>query len=324
MTGEYGGCLPQERYLLEHPSFHAKGWNGAALNSGRSAIYYVLSTAGIHHVYLPYYTCPTIKTFLEERDIQVTEYCIGPDFLPQIDGLDEDSFLLWTNYFGCMKEETMQTAVFRYGHRLILDHCQSFFDEPVPEIFNVYSVRKFVGVSSGSYIYGPVSKQPLIGLPETHYSDEFLRVARQKGSNCAYGLYCENEDAFKNSYGKMPEDVRNLLPQIDYGTIQAIRKRNFQIMHEVLGPYNGLDLDFSGSSPFMYPLYTEIPGLRGELLREQIFCPTWWRRVLELPETSPFEKSLASHLIPLAIDQRYSAERVYEIAEHVKTKLRIG
>lgn len=324
MKGEYGGCLPQEVYLLRNSAFNAEEWNGTALNSGRAAIYYALSTAGIHHIYLPYYTCPTIKLFLEKRDIRITEYCIGPDFLPQTGDLEEDSFLLWTNYFGCMKEETVQTAVLRYGSRLILDHCQAFFDRPVPEIYNVYSVRKFVGVSSGSYICGPIMKQASVSLPETHYSNEFLRVAQEKGSNAAYSLYCENENAFLDSYGKMPEDVCKRLSKVDYSTIQSIRRRNFQIMHDVLGPYNGLDLDFSGNTPFMYPLYTETPGLRDKLLREQIFCPTWWRRVLQLPETNAFEKSLATHLIPLAIDQRYTAERVHEIAEYVKTKIRIG
>lgn len=324
MIAEYGGCLPQEAHLLQTAAHDGGAERGTAVNSGRGAIYRALSMAGVNHIYLPYYTCPTIQVFLENHGIQVTEYCLGPDFLPEVEAIEEDALLLWTNYFGCMKEETIRAAVSRYGNRLILDHCQAFFDQPAGSGYDVYSVRKFIGVSSGAYVLGPVQERELPPLPETHYSGEFLRVAREAGSNAAYALYCQNEDAFLDSYGKMPEDVRSFLHRVDYGVIQAIRKRNFEIMHQILGPYNGLDLDFSGRTPFMYPLYTETPGLREALLREQIFCPTWWRRVLQLRETNDFEKSLASHLVPLAIDQRYTPEDVFEVAERVRSKIRMG
>ncbi len=97
MLREYGGCLPPERFLMETPVNCLDG-RAVLLNSGRAAIYLAAVHAGSTRVYLPYYTCPTIKEFLESRGIRVEEYSIGLDFLPLAPPLREGETVVWTDF----------------------------------------------------------------------------------------------------------------------------------------------------------------------------------------------------------------------------------
>lgn len=315
---EYGGCLPAERFLTDGP---VRNFDDRAikLNSGRAAIYLAAVHAGSRTVYLPYYTCPTIKEFLESRGLSVREYSIGPDFLPRTPPLREGEALAWTDYYGCMKPEAIEAAAAQYSGKLILDHCQGLFRKPLEGVYNVYSLRKFIGVSSGAVLYhsGLSGKSP--DLPPTQAQDEYLEIARREGSNAAYPLYLENDDHFRTEYGAMPKSVEETVRRTDLTVIQAHRRENFLTLHERLGPLNRLEhVEFSGRTPYMYPYFSSRPGLREFLLERRIFCPTWWRCVLKQEKTSAFEKNLVRRLVPIPIDQRYTKEEVLEVADLVR------
>lgn len=315
---EYGGCLPTEAFLADRPVVYFEK-QAVKMNSGRAAIYLAAVHAGSRAVWLPYYTCPTIKEFLEGRGLPVKEYSIDADFLPCTPTLAEGETLVWTDYYGCMRPETIQTAMARYGRRLILDHCQGILRKPLEGVYNVYSLRKFIGVSSGAVLYHSGFTGERLDLPPTQARDEFLEEARWEGSNAAYNQYFENEECFRTEYGAMPQSVEETIRRVDFVAIQSRRRENFQAAHNVLGFLNQLEhVDFSGDTPYMYPYLSNRPGLREHLLEQQIFCPTWWRRVLTLEETSSFEKELVRRLVPIPIDQRYSSKDVLEVCRTVR------
>lgn len=324
MIQEFGGCLPMENCLHQKPQ-EINAANIVALNSGRSAIYYAVRHSNCHTIYLPYYTCPTIREFLEIRGVRVKEYSILSDYFPDVPPLQEGEILLWTNYYGCMKPSTIAEIASQYGHRLILDNCQAFFSSPVATAYNIYSIRKVIGVPCGSYVYLPEDTAEVPALPElvdVPFNDAFLRVAREQGSNAAYPLYLKNEEAFKSTYGRMPEEVRNTLQYVDFHFICSQRLRNFQILHEILGGNNPLPLIFDGKCAYMYPYFSHKKHLQKELLKHHIFAPTWWKRTLVLSETTEFEKMLVEHVVPLPIDHRYSAEQMQELGQIVQAESR--
>lgn len=315
---EYGGCLPAEAFLVDRPVVYFDK-QAVKMNSGRAAIYLAAVHAWSRAVWLPYYTCPTIKEFLENRGLLVREYSINPDFLPCTLALAEGETLVWTDYYGCMRLETIRDVVAQYGGRLILDHCQGMLREPLEGVYNVYSLRKFIGVSSGAVLYHSGFAGESLDLPPTRARDEFLEEARREGSNAAYNQYLENEKCFQTEYGAMPQSVKETVRRVDFVAIQSRRRENFRAAHNVLGFLNRLEhVDFSGDTPYMYPYLSNRPGLRKYLLEQRIFCPTWWHRVLTLEETSAFEKELARRLIPIPIDQRYSSEDVLEVCRKVR------
>ena len=324
MKQEFGGCLPLEACLHQNPK-KIPSTNIVALNSGRSAIYYAVRHSNCHTIYLPYYTCPTIREFLEMRGVHVKEYSILPDYSPDIPSLQEGEILLWTNYYGCMKPSVIANIAATYGPRLILDNCQAFFSAPVPTVYNVYSIRKFIGVPCGSYVYLPEGTAALSALPEPEdvpFNDTYLRVAKEHGSNAAYQLYLKHAESFKTTYGKMPEEVENTLQHVDFHSISSQRLRNFQTLHKILGGNNPLPLTFDGKAAYMYPYFSQKKNLQTALLKHCIYSPTWWRRTLTLSQTSEFEKMLVEHIVPLPIDHRYSVEQMEELAQIVQKESR--
>ena len=316
---EYGGCLPAETFLADRPVVYFDK-RAVKMNSGRAAIYLAAVHAGSRAVWLPYYTCPTIKEFLESRGLMVREYSIGPDFLPCTPPLESGETLVWTDYYGCMKPETIQAATAQYGGKIILDRCQGMLRKPVEGVYNIYSLRKFIGIPSGAVLYHSEFTGDLPALSPTQARDGYLEKARREGSNAAYCEYLENEDCFRSEYGSMPQSVEKTVARVDFTAIQNRRRKNFQSVHTVLGPLNCIEhVDFSGDTPYMYPYLSNKPGLREYLLEQRIFCPTWWRRVLTLEETTAFEKELVRRLVPIPIDQRYSNEDMLEICRVVRS-----
>lgn len=324
MTSEFGGCLPLESSLLSVPHAELPA-NVVQLNSGRAAIYYAVCHSGCHTLYLPYYTCPTIRDFVEARGVRVKEYSICSDYLPDIPPLEKDEILLWTNYYGCMQPSVIESVVAAYGPKLILDNSQAFFARPASTAYTIYSIRKFIGVPCGSYVFlpegfsAPVSQTE---LEDTPYDDQFLHVAKNQGSNAAYSLYLEQSESVCRIYGTIPERVKETLRYVDFQTIQAKRRANFLTLHEMLGGGNPLPLDFSGQTAYMYPYFSEKEHLQRALLKYNIFSPTWWKRVLTFPETNDFEKMIVRHVVPLPIDHRYSTDQMRELALIVQEESR--
>lgn len=320
MTNEFGGCLPLESFLFNNAQAEAPA-NVVQLNSGRSAIYYAVRHSGCHTLYLPYYTCPTIREFVEARGIRVKEYSICSDFSPKIPSLQDGEILLWTNYYGCMQPSLITQIAALYGSKLILDNSQAFFAKPIPTAYSIYSIRKFIGVPCGSYVYLPESSPvpvPQEELECTPYDDRFLQVAKEHGSNAAYSLYLEQGESLKRIYGSMPDKVAETLKYVNFQAIQEKRHINFLTLHGILGARNPLPLDFSGQTAYMYPYFSEKVQLQRSLLKYNIFSPTWWKRALALPETNKFEKMIVQHVVPLPIDHRYSVAQMQELARIVQ------
>ena len=69
----------------------------------------------------------------------------------------------------------------------------------------------------------------------------------------------------------------------------------------------------------MYPLMIENGmALKKKLQQKKIYIPTLWPSVFEMVEEKDTEYRLAADILPLPIDQRYTEEDMYYIAENVK------
>lgn len=325
MRKEYGGCLPREMFLASSPNAIFPEWV-PRVSSGRAGIYFAILDSGCHTVYLPYYTCPTIKEFIVEHGIQVKEYHLCSNYEPNIGDLSEGEILLWTNYYGCMLQDTIDKVVKKYRGRLILDCCHAFFMPPISDIYIIYGVRKFVGVSSGTFLYHSKYENtpPHFGqvLKPAIFDEEYLDISLHNGSNAAYALYRTHSAKFHTVYGEMDPAVQQQLKKIDFPAIKDRRKENFLALHQTLKEKNGITLDFLGNTAFMYPFYTTDAGLRQRLLEHNVFTPVWWKRVLSLPDATDFERDIVQHIIPIPMDQRYTPEEMEELGQFILDELR--
>lgn len=143
----------------------------------------------------------------------------------------------------------------------------------------------------------------------------YLEIAAKLGSNAAYEEYLKTVLVEYRGMGVLTHEYLNA---IDYDYVQESRTNNLRMMNYELGLHNELEIN-ENMAGMCYPfLRAGNKMLREHLLERRVYTPTWWKCVLESDSTNEFEKYLATNLIPLPIDQRYSTEQVADLAKMVK------
>lgn len=321
MTKEYGGCLPLELNIGQE--FDFPGFDVKALNSGRTAISYAAVSGGFKRAYIPYYTCKTVEAALIDAGVMLSYYNIDESFMPiePATGFDDSALFVYTNYFGIMTRQMQQDVLKAHAH-VLFDNTQGFFTEPVHGAYNAYSCRKFFGVPDGAYLVADNLTDLDLPIDESFSTAGFLLKAIEFGPNSAYEDSKENEERIYSSGMKyMSHLTEVLMNNINLEAVNNRRKINFDTLHNKLGNQNLLSPVLENGAAMVYPLLVESDSLREYLIENKIFVPTWWRWILESPDTNDFEKKLARYLIPLPVTQSYTVGDMMTIARIVNKKL---
>lgn len=327
---EYGGCLNFE--LINN------GCNNAAfydeynekkvdVDSGRSAIQFILQNFNFKRIWLPVYNCPLVeKRIIETTDVKIKWYNINSKFEPVIEKSEllEGDVLLWVNYCGVMSHQLVDKVADLQNVtpvKIIIDNIPAYFSLPRLDVLNIYSCRKFIGVPDGGHVIGNCIKKIQLPVYSTASNYTYLLKAIEDGANSAYNDYQKSEKRFAESkvaYG-MPILTQYILKCINYNAIIETRKRNFAILHEILGDTNRFEFANDNTIiPSYYPYLCSDKQLRENLLEKKIYISRFWKHVLTNERANDFERDLAEFLIPLPIDQRYNSDDMEYIAKEIK------
>ena len=321
---EIGGYLPielntgEEYYNYDNNSL-------IRLNSARNAILLAIRDGGYSKVYIPLYLCPSVKDALKSRDICFEEYNISRNLLPDISlpiqKLEtENACIILVNYYGILKRELIEQYIISHKY-IIVDNTQGFFCDPFIDVYNVYSCRKFFGVSDGAYL---IHKN--LGSYNFEIDISYKRMAHlissiEMGTNFSYqeSLKCE-EDINRSEILLMSKLTKKILQGIDYEKIKKKRNDNFNYLHTRLQKYNLLEIDEKNiDAPMVYPFLFVDETLREKLITQRIYIPQWWKICLDNPKSNDFEKTLSQYLFPLPIDQRYNTWNMAHIVDTIET-----
>lgn len=286
------------------------------LNSGRAAIWHAFRVTGCRAIWLPYYQCDTVRDFLKKKGVTIKYYHMDREFNPQDLKAEEDEAVLFVNYYGVMSRERMRSLAEGCSHAII-DNSQAFFCEPLPGCLNVYSARKFVGVSDGAYVIGENAARYSSEYEQCYSSDTASFLLQRIEYGCEGKTY---ESRMVNEHRIDSEDImrmskltRTILDGTDYEYICAKRQENYQYAHELFSGINRLDpMKYYAEDcvPMVYPLLVEDDGLIGRLLEKKHFQGHWWSYLLnEMPEDS-VEYWISRYVIPITIDQRYGFDEL--------------
>ncbi len=300
---EIGGYIELDRYA--GAMFHEKGLK---LNSGRSALAYVIKAKGIKKILMPKFMCDACDRVLEENDVSVRYYSIGQDFKPaeQI-GRDraEDEWIFLVNFYGQISGEDIKSV----GSRVICDNAQAYFSEPVAGTDTLYTCRKYFGVPDGAILYTDAGMKEKLPQDESFERMRFLLGRFERGASEFYQEYVENNRFFAGEpIKRMSKLTENLLRGIDYEFVKQRRTENFKYLHERLAEKNKLTLTVP-TGAFMYPLYIENgEKVRKFLQKENMYIPVLWPAVYKVCREGDLEYDMAKNILPLPVDQRYGTE----------------
>ena len=154
-------------------------------------------------------------------------------------------------------------------------------------------------------------------MDESSNRMSFLLGRFERNAGEFYPEYVKNNQYIRKApIMKMSKLTENLLHGIDYERAKDIRTKNFLQLQRRIGAYNQLDLQET-EGPFAYPFYIDSgAALREKLIGQKIFVPTLWPNVIRLGPAYP-ESDLASNILPIPVDQRYSEVDMDYIAEAI-------
>ena len=297
--------------------------DGILLNSGRNALEYIIrSLAGIQHIWVPYYSCSVVLEPIEKLRIPYSFYSIDENLeIKETIYLQSGDYLLYTNYFG-IKDWYACHLAGHFESRLIIDNAQAWFATPVEGVGTFYSPRKFVGIPDGGVAYcsGCIDE----GTLEMDYSFERcghllkrLDIAPSEG----YADFRSNSaKLIGQPIRRMSKLTRRMLHSIDFERIKKVRRQNFEYLHQHLKGTNLFTIPSAESftCPMVYPYLTDDSSLKQKLVENQVFVATYWSNVKERVDKGMLEYELVDKLIPLPIDQRYSADDMERIVSIIK------
>ena len=330
---EYGGYLSFEQGEREYYADTSE-YNTYRLNAARYAMVTVVKQKQYGCVYLPYYICQSVVDAFERERIDVKRYHINNRFEPAIESIDFNSVIVIPNYYGVFGLDFAESMLNRFDS-IIFDNTQSFFSPPILRkgVYNVYSPRKFVGVSDGAYL---ISKESFdLTLLFDDYSSErcgYLYESLEKGTNDLYQKSLKAEiDLSESEPRRMSVVTRAILSNLDYDRIKRVRRRNFRWMHTKLKGFNGLSdmcstLEWDRNLvPMVYPVLMDGKGewIRHRLIKNKIYVPQWWKVTEENMNSDNHEKNLSRDLIPVPIDQRYSLEDLQNMLDIIMSVCQI-
>lgn len=328
---EYGGCLHFEGLISQFRNGQGEYYRTyqeckVDVDSGRSAIQYILETGFYRRIWLPVYNCPLVVQRIERanKDIEIVWYNLNKDFSPAIEesNLQENDLFLWVNYCGVMPQSLIDYVADMQNRTkadVIIDNIPAYFSEPRMNVFNIYSCRKFLGVPDGGHIIKDAIKKQKLESYSTAENYLYLLRAAESGSNSVYKNYLQSESRFSDSntaYG-MPYLTYLFLQNLDYEQIKKKRKNNFDVLHRALSQSNRMCFDSNTTTPSVYPYLTNDIYLRQALLNNRVYVSRFWKHVLTNEKSNDFERDLAEYLIPLPIDQRYSTLDMEYLAQLV-------
>lgn len=215
------------------------------LNTGRAAIWHAFRLTGAKTIWLPYYQCDTVSTFLRRKGERIRYYHIDKDFNPIDLYAEKEDAVLFVNYYGIMSRERMRILSISYP-RAIIDNCQAFYCEPLPNVMNVYSCRKFIGVPDGAYVIGKNADKYIEEYSQGFSSDTAAFLFKRIEYGCegkGYEARSINEQRIDaEDIMKMSRLTHTILDGADYDFIKHKRRENFQIANELLGDINLIDV----------------------------------------------------------------------------------
>ena len=300
------------------------------LNLGRCAITWFLSQVGCRRLYLPWFICASVTNAVRDAGIELIRYSMRPDFRPETSELPEtlesDAWLFIDNAYGQLTNAELSAFKERYD-RVLVDNTHAFFQKPAEGVATLYSVRKFLGVTDGAYLYPDreIAEPELQDFSHDRFSHILGRYEKDAGT--FYKQMLDNAHGYEGAApARMSRLTENMLGGLDYDRIAKTRMSNYLALDARLANCNELvlshNLRIPDTGPFVYPMLVKNgPALRKKLAAQKIFVPTYWSDLITDAPKGSVEQRYAADILALPCDQRYDKEDMEVVADAVLREL---
>lgn len=316
MNHEIGGYIELDQYRLP-----MRYEDGILLNSGRSALQYLLKARSIQKIAIPWFCCDSVRNACIKVGVAVRQYNINEKWLPDNVDICDEEWIYIVNCYGQLTPRDIYALKNKF-ERVIVDNAQAYFSEPLSGVDTIYTCRKYFGVPDGGVLYSDTFLADELPLDTSYQRMNFLLGRFEGTASDFYDEYVLNNKSFAEAgIKRMSILTRNLLHGLDYGYICQKREDNFSVLAEMLDDINFLTV-IKPKGPFAYPLLLENGAeIRRKLISKKIYIPCLWPNVLTDTPKDSWEYELANNILPLPVDQRYGLNDMKYLVDMLKESI---
>lgn len=315
-TKPIGGYFEWEFPVLKDFTLHDKA---VLVNSGKHALEFVLRTLpNIKRIWIPFFTCIDVLYPIKRLGITYKFYHIDHnlEILQDSIELQDGDYVLCTNYYG-IKDQYIKSLFDVYGDCLIVDNAHALFCKSNLSIHQIYSPRKFLGMPDGGIVVSPLSGK-IADLPYDKSFDRCSQLLKRLELSPSEGYADYKANGKKNidtPLSRMSVISESILRSVDLDKIKDKRRSNFAFLHNSLVGTNNLSIPSleEFEAPLVYPYWSNNSSLKQKLIKNQVFVATYWPNVFEWCAETELEYVLASNIICIPCDQRYTEEDMKRI-----------
>lgn len=295
--------------------------NALAFNTARNCLRFLIRQHGIKQIAIPDYNCEAVEGAIQKEDCDYYFYPVGRDLKPDISKVEDSDWLYIVNFYGQNSE--FIDAVINAHKNVIVDNVQAFFCKPFKGADNIYTCRKFLGVSDGAYLSSQdnqiLHEYENLGIDKSSKRLGAVLGRYEDNAGSHFKEYQEIEEGLdKLPIRKMSHITHWLLKRIDYEHVISVRNSNFSFLRGKLNGINEIDVR-NNVGPYVYPLLIKNgSNIRKKLIEKKIFISTLWPNVVRSCGEDSDAFYLASNLLPIPCDQRYDIDDMSYIVEAIK------
>lgn len=311
---EIGGYFGLE--ICEKSSFPFQ--DPILLNSARSCFEYILRSQKVSKVWLPIFTCDVMLEPLTRLNIDFELYSIDENLeIKQQPNIGNSDLLVYTNYFG-IKDEYCREVFNSFSSNVVFDFSQSLFSTAPPGSSSFFSPRKFFGLPDGGILVSDLRINDELPVDKTSHSRmSHLLIREDEDAQAGFEDFKRNDASLSGRpMERMSSLTHKLLVGADFEFSKQRRRENFAKLHNELGGTNLMRIATNDDTVALcYPYWSSDTSLRQKLIDNRIYVPTYWPNVFEWCDSVQLEFHLASEILPLPIDHRYSIEDMNTILD---------
>lgn len=314
--------------------------NPIQLVNARSGLSLLIKLLSPEHVWMPSYFCGPVLKAVDERMAEVRLYEVDYDLtMPSSEWLDSvqpNDLVVVVDYFGFPCAQELKHLAKEQGAWVLEDACQALLSEDVGRFadFVLYSPRKFLGVPDGGILVCnhaiECSTFTMEPLPQKWWLKTFAAsVLRREfdlhgGDRRWFELFQESEIEGPIGPYAMSELSQALLQHsFDYSKIAEARVKNYKMLAEGLGELGLFPFLPEGVVPLGFPIRIKNRDrVRHALFKHEIYLPVHWPIEGYVPEKFRESHRLASELVTLPCDQRYTDSDMKRIIRCVTEEMK--
>lgn len=335
---EYDAALDDDLWEETRGKTTNDKFEGAlCLRSGRDALKAIAREFGPCTVLLPALACDSMVSPFRKYNHEVRFYRLNNDYSINLNSLEKNigpgvHLFLYMDYFGCpaITSETLIELQSKYPqmvfiedrtHNLIWGEKRSFHPD-----YTMASLRKWLAIPDGGLLWGETTK-PLSA--DTSFSETRLTAQLMR-----HEYFISGNERLKENYRQIFSTVSSIMDadepsamsaysfalatEANWDEIRSQRKRNAEVLSEILAPYVTLIQKQPEISSLYVPfLIPNRDAIQRDLSARGIFNTVIWPLSEEQKQKCPIASHTAASMLAAPCDQRYTVDDMKYIGSEI-------